>query len=103
LVRLADDLRGVRTSPPNALLRVSEAAELAGLSTRAIYRAIERRELRAARLCSRLRIPRAAFEEWIERGTVRPVERPTPTPAPPLPVPGSFRALLAQRSEEEAS
>ena len=30
--------RGVRTNPPNApLLRVSEAAELAGLSTRAIY------------------------------------------------------------------
>ena len=37
----------------------SEAAALAGLSTRAIYRAIERGELRAARLCSRLRIPRA--------------------------------------------
>jgi excisionase family DNA binding protein len=35
---------------------------LTGLSTRAIYRAIERGELRAARLCSRLRIPRAAFD-----------------------------------------
>lgn len=94
----------MRTSPPNALLRVSEAAELAGLSTRAIYRAIERGELRAARLCSRLRITRAAFEEWIERGTVRPAERP-PVPAPPAPppMPGSFRALLAQRSEMEAS
>src|SRR2546423_14795303 len=31
-----------------AFLRPSEAAELAGLSTRAIYRAIERGELRAA-------------------------------------------------------
>ena len=50
-----------------AFLRPVEAAELAGLSTRAIYRAIERGELRAARLCSRLRIPRAAFDEWVER------------------------------------
>ena len=94
----------MRTNPTNPpLLRVAEAAELAGLSTRAIYRAIERGELRAARLCSRLRIPRAAFDEWIERGTVRPAERP-PVPTPPTPpaMPGSFRALLARR-EEEAS
>jgi excisionase family DNA binding protein len=47
-------------------LRPSEAAEITGLSTRAIYRAIERGELRAARLCSRLRTPRAAFDEWVD-------------------------------------
>lgn len=51
-------------------LKPSEAAEITGLSTRAIYRAIERGELRAARLCSRLRIPRAAFDEWVERCAV---------------------------------
>ncbi len=89
-------MRGI---PPDAsLLRVSEAAELAGLSTRAIYRAIERGELRAARLCSRLRIPRAAFDEWIERSTVRPAEPPATPPPPPMPA-GSFRALLARREE----
>ena len=88
------------TTPSNALLlRVSEAAELAGLSTRAIYRAIERGELRAARLCSRLRIPRAAFDEWIEQSAVRPGEHPVEYPPVPPPVPGSFRALLAQREE----
>jgi excisionase family DNA binding protein len=38
-------------------LRPREAAALAGLSTRAIYRAIDRGELRGVRLCSRLRIP----------------------------------------------
>ena len=85
------------------LLRVSEAAELAGLSTRAIYRAIERGELRAARLCSRLRIPRAAFDEWVERSAVHPSERPLlrpPSPEPaPAPAAGSFRALLAARQE----
>ena len=91
----------MRGDPPDApLLRVSEAAELAGLSTRAIYRAIERGELRAARLCSRLRIPRAAFDEWIERSTVRPAEPPA-KPSPPMPA-GSFRALLARREERSA-
>src|SRR3954453_17070837 len=53
-----------------AFLRPDEAAALAGLSKRAIYRAIERGELRAARLCSRLRIPQAAFDDWVERCAV---------------------------------
>ena len=52
-------------------LRPTEAAALAGLSTRAIYRAIQRGELRAVRLCSRLRIPRDGFDEWVARATVR--------------------------------
>ena len=51
-------------------LRPAEAAALAGLSTRAIYRAIQRGELRAVRLCSRLRIPRDGFDEWIARAAV---------------------------------
>jgi excisionase family DNA binding protein len=73
-------------------LRPAEAAAVARLSTRAIYRAIDRGELRAVRLCSRLRIPRDAFEAWIASSTVccaRPVEV-VPPPAPP-PVRGSFR------------
>jgi excisionase family DNA binding protein len=75
-------------------LRPTEAAALAGLSTRAIYRAIQRGELHAVRLCSRLRIPRGAFEEWVERSAVR-VERLVAdvrvTPA----AHGSFRRLLS--------
>jgi excisionase family DNA binding protein len=81
-------------SPSPILLRPGEAAALAGLSTRAIYRAIARGELRAVRLCSRLRIPRDAFEAWIASSAV-PVERPdvfVPPPAPP--VRGSFRRLF---------
>jgi excisionase family DNA binding protein len=76
-------------------LRPREAAALAGLSTRAIYRAIDRGELRAVRLCSRLRIPREAFDAWIASSTVRVGHRvaPPPPPAPP-PVRGSFRRLL---------
>jgi excisionase family DNA binding protein len=81
-------------------LRPSEAAEITGLSTRAIYRAIERGELRAARLCSRLRIPRAAFDEWVEHCVVRGPERPPETyPRVPPPVAGSFRSLLGRREE----
>jgi excisionase family DNA binding protein len=77
-------------------LRPTDAAALAGLSTRAIYRAVQRGELDAVRLCSRLRISRAAFDDWIERNRVRPKE-----PAPPTTVlqrsqpAGSFRRLLA--------
>jgi excisionase family DNA binding protein len=83
-----------------AFLRPAEAAELTGLSTRAIYRAIERGELRAARLCSRLRIPRAAFDEWVERCVIRAPERATTYPrVPPPPTAGSFRSLLARREE----
>jgi excisionase family DNA binding protein len=76
-------------------LRPREAAALAGLSTRAIYGAINRGELRAVRLCSRLRIPRDAFEAWVASSTVRVEHRvaPPPPPAPP-PVRGSFRRLL---------
>ena len=81
-------------------LTPSEAVEITGLSTRAIYRAIERGELRAARLCSRLRIPRAAFDDWVERCVVRAPERPPTTyPRVPPPVAGSFRSLLARRDE----
>jgi len=52
------------SAPPveTMFLRPREAAALAGPSTSAIYRAVDRGELRAVRLCSRLRIPRDAFE-----------------------------------------
>ncbi len=84
-------------------LRPVEAAELAGLSTRAIYRAIERGELRAARLCSRLRIAHEDFDEWVARSAVRvespPVVRTRDVPA----TRGSFRQLLVADQWREAS
>lgn len=77
-------------------LRPAEAAEMAGLSTRAIYRAIARGDLPAARLCSRLRIAREDFDEWVARSAVRVEEAPPVVvrPLPPAPR-GSFRRLLA--------
>lgn len=49
-----------------------EIASLCGLSPRAIYRAISRGELRATRLCGRLRCRTVDVEEWIERNLVKP-------------------------------
>lgn len=80
-----------------------EAAALAGLSTRAIYRAIQRGDLRAVRLCSRLRIPRAAFDEWVGAAAVRPERRVVEVRvAPATPARGSFRHLLAVDRERGA-
>jgi excisionase family DNA binding protein len=76
-------------------LRPAEAAALAGLSTRAIYRAIARGDLPASRLCSRLRIAREDFDEWVARNAVR-VEAPPPVVVRRLSATrGSFRGLLA--------
>lgn len=82
-------------------LRPADAAALAGLSTRAIYRAIERGELPACRLCSRLRISAVAFDEWVARCEVPPALPAAPTIAPLCrPVErGSFRHLLARRQD----
>lgn len=80
--------------PEPMFLRPTEAAALAGLSTRAIYRAVQRGDLQAVRLCSRLRIPRDGFEGWIERSAVRPARPGVEVRSAP-PSRGSFRRLLA--------
>lgn len=51
------------------LLSPEEVAEVCGLSRRAIYRAIGRGELRAARLCHRLRVSPAELERWVDEQT----------------------------------
>lgn len=52
----------------------AELAAAAGLSRKAIYRAIENGELQAAKVCSgsRLLIPSEAATEWIDRNLVNP-------------------------------
>jgi excisionase family DNA binding protein len=52
----------------------AEIAAAAGLSRKAIYRAIENGELRAAKVCSgsRLLIPCEAAREWIDANLVTP-------------------------------
>jgi len=80
-----------------------EIAELCGLSARAVYRAIARGELRASKICGRLRSRVLDVEDWIERNVVEPV--PTSKQLPPngWAAPesrGSLRRLL--RSQERA-
>jgi excisionase family DNA binding protein len=72
---------------------------MCGLSRRAVYDAIKRGELRAFKLCSRLRISTADVDAWLAASLV-PVSSLPPVPpasatrsmesAPP----GSFRARL---------
>ncbi|MEA2275767.1 MAG: Helix-turn-helix domain [Solirubrobacteraceae bacterium] len=83
-------------------LRPAEAAALAGLSTRAICRAIQRGDVRAVRLCSRLRIPRDDFDDWIARAGVRVEPRSVEVRALPASR-GSFRRLLAGDEGRAAS
>lgn len=82
-----------------------EIARLCGLSPRAIYRAISRGELRATRLCGRLRCRTADVEEWIERNLVEPVptlkqlavnDRPAPQDR------GSLRCMMRSREASSA-
>ncbi|MGD9571384.1 MAG: helix-turn-helix domain-containing protein [Thermoleophilia bacterium] len=60
-------------------LTVADAARIAGFSRRAVYRSIERGELNASLVCSRLRIHPDDFLVWIEgapalvRGVPAPV------------------------------
>src|SRR3954454_4822553 len=54
--------------------RPAELAALVGLSTKAIYRAIERGELHAVKVANgwRLLVPAAATEKWLEANAVAP-------------------------------
>jgi excisionase family DNA binding protein len=78
------------------LLSPEDVARVCGLSRRAVYRAIARGELRAARLCHRLRVQPADLERWIGEQTL--TVDPPARPEGPLPsrkvVDGGLRALL---------
>jgi excisionase family DNA binding protein len=54
------------------LLSPENVAEACGLSRRAVYRAIERGELRASRLCSRIRIRPDDVEAWVQENQIAP-------------------------------
>jgi excisionase family DNA binding protein len=78
-----------------------EVAEMSGFHRQVIYRAIRRGELRAFRVCKRIRIKEEDLEEWIERepaaSTDSPILRITP-PARASNI-GSFRLIRDRESE----
>ena len=94
-------LRVVLGSAPPRYLTVAETARASGFSRQAVYRAIERGDLIASLVCSRLRIHPNDFLAWMEghRAAVpassRGVDRIRPRKAP---APEGLRSLLAKRS-----
>ncbi|MEX2448771.1 MAG: helix-turn-helix domain-containing protein [Solirubrobacterales bacterium] len=83
------------------LLSPEDVARACGLSRRAVYRAIARGELRAARLCNRLRVQPAELERWIGERMISPVRyATTPAKRSVQRVPrGSLRAKLSEAIE----
>lgn len=81
------------------LLSPTEVAAMCGLSRRAVYDAIKRGELRAFKLCSRLRISTTDVDAWLAASLVPVSELPAVLP-PSAPrsiesaPAGSFRARL---------
>jgi excisionase family DNA binding protein len=77
------------------LLSPEQVARICGLSRRAVYRAIARGELVAARLCNRLRVRPDDLDCWISEGILRPAAaRPRVLPHTPPPQRGSLRLML---------
>jgi excisionase family DNA binding protein len=86
------------TDATERLLTPLEIAERCVLSSKTAYRAIDRGELPAARICSRLRVCVADVEAWITAGRVcpRPVDRQIrPVTAPAT---NGLRTLLPDRA-----
>jgi excisionase family DNA binding protein len=82
-----------------ALLSPEDVARQCSLSRRAVYRAIERGELRASRLCSRLRVRPEDVDAWIAANHVEPAER-VGVPPPLAPAHNGLRRLLATSERE---
>jgi len=95
--RLAVVLGG---APPR-YLSVAETARAAALSKRAVYRAVDRGDLVAGLVCSRLRIHPDDFVAWMEADRTEPRERPKPASrigSRNVPARDGLRSLLQERS-----
>ncbi len=86
------------------LLSPEEVAGVCGLSRRAVYRAITRGELDAARLCNRLRIQPAELERWIGESAIGTAAVPRSHRVRRLSLSerrGSLRAKLDELTEDD--
>jgi excisionase family DNA binding protein len=81
----------------SALLSPEQVATACGLSRRAVYRAIDRGELTAFRLCSRLRIHPDDVEAWVQANQIAPSAREVRLARPVgLPAAEGLRRLLPE-------
>lgn len=81
------------------LLSPEDVAMQCGLSRKAVYRAIERGELPASKLCSRLRIKPSDLDAWVEGSRLQP-ERTRPALPTRAPAANGLRALLVSPGTE---
>ena len=79
----------------DSLLSPEQVAEMCGLSRRAVYRAIERGELAASRLCHRLRVRPADVDAWVAANRVAAHHRQA-LPSMPVRSAGGLRRLLLE-------
>lgn len=88
----------LRESPAiDSLLSPEDVARRCGLSRKAVYRAVARGELRAARIVSRLRIDPRDVEAWIRANVVDAASPPPPAPTRSrLPASIGLRRLLPE-------
>lgn len=83
------------------LLSPEDVASRCGLSRKAVYRAIDRGELKSARLCSRLRIRPDDVEAWVEGNSVARVRNVQSLTPPALSAPNGLRSLVEERHGAE--
>jgi excisionase family DNA binding protein len=94
-------LKVVLGSAPPRYLTVAETARASGFSRQAVYRAIERGELTASIVCSRLRIHPDDFLAWMERdraATAAPTRGADRIRTRKALAPDGLRGLLTKRS-----
>jgi excisionase family DNA binding protein len=90
---------------PPRYLTVAETARASGFSRQAVYRAIDRGDLRASVVCSRIRIHPDDFLAWMDDDSAAAPSEPRTTRraagrggARTKPDPDGLRSLLAKRS-----
>ena len=82
-------------------LTVRQVAELTSLSRDAIYRAIDRGELDALRLCDRIRIETDAYRRWRAARRIKPRRNGSPMLDPAPRTRGFFQSRLNQAERSE--
>ena len=81
------------------LLSPEDVAMQCGLSRKAVYRAIERGELPASKLCSRLRIKPCDLDAWVDENRLQ-AELARPALPTRVPAANGLRSLLVSQGTE---